>query len=549
MSKLPDCEVRAMGKYVLGIDYGTLSARCVVVDASNGSIVASHAIAYPHGVMTENLPDLTPLPPKWALADANDYDSILIDVVKTAVKKSGVDAGDVYGMCVDATSLTLVVTDESGRALSTYPNLAARPHAYIKLWKQHAALPQAERLRKAALSANEPFVRRCGMSPSSEGTLPKLMQMREEDPEVFDLAAYALDLCDYLTWKLTGRLTRSIGSAGFKSSYTEHGYPSKAFLDTLYPGFGDQFHQKLSGPILNQGDAAGGLTSEMARQMGLKEGVIVAAGAVDGHTSLIAAGMVEAGDAAVVVGTSNALGIITDRLVEIPDICGIAFGGLGPKLYGIDMGQSATGDMLHWYMDHCLPESCAREAREQGISPHTLLSNKAQAGRPWACSLTVLDWWAGSRNAPCDLSMTGAIHGLTLATRPEDIYLALLNGIACGTRRSIEQCENYAVTVKNLVACGGIPAKNPFFMRQYANLLHRPIIALGVSEGPALGSAIYAAVAAGLYSSLEEAASHMKIDERTTYLPDDTHAAEYEAIYQRTKKLGGLLRESFSLNR
>lgn len=437
---------------------------------------------------------------------------------------------------MDATSLTLVPVAADGRVLAQLPQFAGREQAQIKLWKRHAAQPQAEEALRLARARGERFLGRTGGTISSEWTLPKLLEIRASDPEVYAQLDLAFDLCEYLTWRLTGRITRSVGSMSYKSLWAKDlGFPSEGFLNGLRPGFAAEYAHLLRGEVLGPGTCAGWLRPELCRRLGITQEVAVAAGVLDGHTALVSLGCLSAGDAALVLGTSNVLTIQNAWLREIEGICGIAADGLAPGVYGIDSGQACTGDMLEWYMENALPVSVWREAQEKGVSPHTVLMERIT--QPWSCRLTAADWWNGSRNAPCDLSLRGALTGLSLDTRPEDIYLALLQAIVCGTREIIETCAACGVHITRLRAAGGIAGKNPVLMQSYADLLGRPVEVGQVAEGPAVGSAIYAAVAAGLYATPVEAYEHIGVREFVTYVPDAAHRAEYEEIRQRSHAL------------
>ena len=259
----------------------------------------------------------------------------------------------------------------------------------------------------------------------------------------------------------------------------------------------------------------------------MPENVAVAAGTLDGHTALVALGALQAGDGALVVGTSNVLTIQTPKLKEVEGICGIAMDALTPGLYGIDSGQSGTGDMLEWFVQNALPGEIRKEAESRGLSPHQVLAEQIKC--PWENRVIAADWWNGSRNVPCNLQNRGILSGISLATRPKDIYLALLQSIVCGTGEIIYHCENYGIKVNRLLATGGITGKNPLLMQEYANLLNRTVYVGQVSEGPALGAAIFAASAAGIYT-LEEAYEHMGVHEFVIYEPDREHRAAYEAV-------------------
>ena len=233
------------------------------------------------------------------------------------------------------------------------------------------------------------------------------------------------------------------------------------------------------------------------------------------------------------VGTSNVLTIQTQRLVELEGICGIAMDGLTKGLYGIDSGQSGTGDMLEWYLKNALP------GQEQGGEAHRMLMEQVE--NPWENTVIAADWWNGSRNTPCDLSLRGLLYGLSMETRPRDIYLALLQAIACGTREIIEQCQSHGIEIGRLLATGGITGKNPLLMQEYANFLDRKVYVGQVTEGPALGAAIFAAVAAGIYDTPMEAYEHIGIRDFVCYEPDAEHRAEYERLYQKNHKFRRLI--------
>lgn len=512
---------------VIGVDYGTQSARAVLIDAQDGRTLAGASYPYPHGVMPGDV------------ASAEDYETALYTLLERVCLPEYRDA--VAGVCVDATSLTLVGVDDQGRALARIPEFKNREQAQIKLWKRHAAQKQADEALALAKAMNEPFLERTGGTLSSEWTLPKLLEMRDEDREVYDRMDRALDLCEYLTMLLSGKSTRSVASMSYKMLWSRDlGLPSDAFLNALRPGFAQEYRRLLRGEILCPGQAVGTLRPELADRLGLRRDVIVSAGALDGHTPAAALGALRDGDAALVVGTSNVLVVQSERLYPIQGVCGVAKDAMSPGLWAIEGGQNCTGDMLEWYMNNALPAEVYDEAKRRETSPHQVLAGRVE--RPWECAVTALDWWNGSRNAPCDLSRRGVMAGMTLNTKPENVYLALLQSIVCGTREIIQRCAEYGVKVSRVLATGGVVTKNPLLMDQYANLLNLPVLAGAAPEGPALGAAVYAAAAAGLYPDVCAAAEHMGVREFKQYLPDEAHRAAYEAIYRRSHALRELMR-------
>lgn len=510
-----------MMQTVIGIDYGTQEARAILVNAEDGEVLSARAVRYPHGVMDGDL------------ASAEDYEGAL-ETLLARVTDAGL-RDSVAGICVDATSLTLVPLAADGRVLSRLPGLEAHPQAQIKLWKRHAAQPQAEETLQLARRTRQPFLGRTGGSLSSEWMLPKLVEMRDAAPEVYAKLDLALDLCEFLTGRLTGRFCRSAGPMGYKGLYSaDLGLPGDAFLNELRPGLAGEYRRLMRGTVLRPGDAAGRLSESWKRRLGLRQDVVVAAGIIDGHTGPAALGALGRGDAALVVGTSNVLSVQADALCEIEGVCGIVRDGMVPGMYGLEAGQNCTGDMLEWYVRNTVPSEVSEAAERRQISMHEILSGRVR--EPWRCRITAADWWNGSRNVPCDLSLTGAILGLTLDARPEDIYLALLQGIACGTRELIDQCARGGLPVHRILATGGMALKNPLLMQQYANLLGRSISVGDLAEGPALGAAIYAAVAAGVHPTLEAASRAMGIRQFKTYAPDAAHADAYEQLFRRNHR-------------
>ena len=514
-------------KTVIGIDYGTLSARAVMVDTRTGEVLCSHQVAYAHGVMHGDL------------ASAADYEQALAELLRAMSDTPWRES--IAGICVDATSLTLVPVGRDGRPLSLHARHAGEPHAQIKLWKYHAAQRQADEALALAIDMREPFLGMTGGSLSCEWTLPKLLECRDEAPDIYAQMDLALDLCEYLTYRLTGEVVRSVSAMGFKCLWSQaHGLPSEAYLNRLRPGFAGEYAHLLRGTLRHTGEAAGHLSDEMAKAYGLSRDIVVAMGTLDGHTSLIALGALAEGDAALVIGTSNVLTTQTRVLHEIPGICGVVQDGLTPGLFGYEAGQNCTGDMLSWYVRTMLPASVQREADARGQNVHDYLCSLVKA--PWTNPVSVADWWNGSRNVPCDLTLRGGMQGLSLTTGPQDIYLAMLQAIACGTRELFEQFTRHGVQISRVVAAGGITQKNPLLMQEYANILHRPVAVGKIAEGPALGAAMLAAVAAGIYASLEEAFAHMGVKDMRLYTPDEAHAEAYEQLYARNHALRERLR-------
>lgn len=512
---------------VLGLDFGTEAARAVLVDAGSGRVLHSCSVRYADSEAAPSLPrdPLCPLP--------QDYEWALWTLLEYGVPEPW--RSTLAGLCVDATSFTMIPLAADGRALCELPRFSGQPHARGKLWKYHGAQPQAEEALALAQQRGEAFLGRTGGSLSCEWALPKLMEVRDKAGAVYAALDLALDLCEFLTLRLTGRLARSMGSLCYKGLWSRDlGFPRDGYLNALRPGLAGEYRRQMRGPVLRPGERAGWLRPELCARFHLRQGIPVASGVLDGHTAFAALGAFQPNDAALVVGTSNVLTVQCAQLFEPQGICGIALDGQMPGLYGIDAGQNCTGDLLAWYLRSMAPGPVLEQAAQRGISPHQLLAQQVTA--PWENQLIAVDWWNGSRCAPCDLTLRGAVQGFSLQTRPQDLYLALLQSIVCGTREILDSLRGQGIPVRRLVAAGGAANKNPLLMQEYANLLHQPVQVGSVAEGPALGAALFAA-AAGVYDTLPQAWAQMGVRQFITYTPDTAHREAYEALYQRAHAL------------
>jgi L-ribulokinase len=524
-------------QYVIGIDYGTLSGRALVVRVSDGEELGSAVCEYRHAVIDETLPASgRRLGPDWALQDPEDYLDVLREAVPAAVRAAGVNPADVIGVGTDFTACTVLPTLGDGTPLCRLEELADRPHAYVKLWKHHAAQPQADRITRLAHERGEPWIARYGGLISSEWTFAKGLELLEEDPEVYARADRFIEAADWIIWQLCGEETRNACTAGYKELLQDGRYPSREYLAALNPEFTAFAEAKLAHPISQLGARAGGLTAEAAQWTGLPEGIAVAVGNVDAHVTPPAAQATRPGMLVAVMGTSTCHVMNGERLAEAPGMCGVVKDGITPGYWGYEAGQSAVGDIFGWFVEHGVPRRYHDRASAQGISVHQLLSEESAEMPVGAHGLVALDWMGGNRSTLVDHTLSGMIVGLTLATRPAEIYRALLESTAYGTREIIENFERSGVPVTDLVVAGGL-LKNPVLMQIYADVCRRPLSVIDSDQGPALGSAIHAAVAAGAHPDVESAAQAMGRLRRAAYTPDPTRAAAYDELYAEYTRL------------
>jgi L-ribulokinase len=515
----------------VGVDFGTLSGRALVVRARDGAELGTAVHEYPHGVMDAELAATgEPLPPDWALQDPEDYRDVLRRAVPAAVADAGIDPALVAGIGTDFTACTVLPATADGTPLCRLPGLAGRPHAYPKLWKHHAAQPQADRINALAHERRERWIARYGGKISAEWQYAKALQLLEEDPEIYRRADRWIEAADWIIWQLTGAETRNACTAGYKGIRQDGHYPSREYLAALDPRFAGFAADKLEHEILPLGARAGSLTARAAAWTGLPEGIAVAVGNVDAHVTPPAAAAVAPGQMVAIMGTSTCHVMNGARLAEVPGMCGVVDGGIVAGLWGYEAGQSGVGDIFAWFADHAAAPEYHDEADRRGIPLHDLLSQEAAAQPAGAHGLIALDWLSGNRSVLVDHHLSGAIIGLTLATRAPDIYRALVESTAFGTRVIIDTFASSGVPVSELVIAGGL-MKNRFVLQVYADVTRRPLSVIASDQGPALGSAIHAAVAAGWYPDVHAASAAMGGKREAVCLPDPASADVYDRLY------------------
>ena len=497
----------------------------------DGAVLGSASHPYRSGVIEQALPATgAPLPASWALQDPQDWLDALETVVRGAVDDAGVDPATIVGIGTDFTASTPLPVTRNGTPLCRLPELVDRPHAYPKLWKHHAAQPQAERVTALAAERGEPWLARYGGRISSEWQFAKALQVLEEDPEVYDAADRWIEAADWIVWQLCGHETRNVCTAGYKGLFQDGAYPSVAYLRALHPQFADFVPRLLEWPLSPLGGRAGDLTPEAARMLGLPGAIAVAVGNVDAHVTAPAARAVEPGHMLAVMGTSTCHVMNGDHLAEVPGMCGVVDGGIIAGLLGYEAGQSGVGDLFAWVVDRLLPAAYRDAAAARGLDPHEHLSALARQQSPGDHGLVALDWLNGNRSVLVDHELSGAIVGLTLDTRPEDIYRALVEATAFGARTIVETFDAAGVPVRELTVAGGL-VKNPFVMQVYADVLRRPLHVVESDQAPAVGSAIHAAVAAGCHPDVPAASTAMGRARRDGFLPDPDAADRYDELY------------------
>jgi L-ribulokinase len=540
--------------YAIGVDFGTASARTLLLDLRSGEELALCELAYPHGVIDDMLPETGEgLPLDWALHDPDDYRYVLEAGIQAVLSGQPEAAGHVVGIGLDATSCTVLPVTADGTPLCEVPVWRRRPHAWPKLWKHHAAQYVANRLNEVAAERQETFMARYGGRISSEWYFPKLIEIWLEDRPVYDASAAFVEVTDWVVWYLSGRERRSACPAAYKALWSEaDGIPGVGFFEAAYPGFSEPA-AKLGTDFFPLGTSAGPIRPELASKLGLPDTVAVAVGNVDSFVSFPGAGAEGAGTYVMVVGTSICDLVVHRREITLAGITGVARDGIVPGLYGYEAGQPAVGDMLGWFAGVLSgpgdngPD--ANGAGSNGADRLPALELAAAALAPAQTGLVALDWWNGNRSVLADADLSGVVAGLTLSTTAVEIYRALLESVAFGNRAVLDNFRNGGFELNEVVACGGIAEKSPLLMQMLADVSGLTVKVPASSQVPARGSALFGAVAAGPgaggFGSIEEAANALRPPTGSAYPPDPQATATYDLVYRIWKDLHDTLGRAY----
>lgn len=532
-----------MKNYTLGIDYGTLSGRVVLVDVKTGEEVSCVTVDYPHGVMDTYLPDSQKrLAPETALQHPDDYLEVLRKGIPEVLNQSCVIREQIIGIGVDFTSCTVLPVDGDGLPLCFNEKYKDRPHAYVKLWKHHAAQSDADFFNQVTYEHNESFIQRYGGRISSEWVVPKAMQILREDEAIYHAMDRFIEAGDWVVMMLVGEERRSLCQAGYKAVWSKKdGYPSNAFFEALNPKMKYFVEEKLSDRIYATTDCAGRLTPEASELTGLLEGTPVAVANIDAHVALPAVKITEPGKMLMIMGTSTCHIMMSENEHFIPGVGGVVEDGVIPGYYAYEAGQACVGDHFNWFVKNCVPKAYRDEAENQGVDIHELLETKVKDQKPGESGLLALDWWNGNRSILTDADLTGMLLGATLQTKPEEIYRALIEATAYGTRIITEAFEEGGVPIDELYAAGGIAQKNEMMMQIYADVTNKEIRISSSKQAPALGAALFGAVAAGAeyggYDSIESASEQMSQLQDKVYVPNPENVSRYDLLFKEYKIL------------
>lgn len=522
-----------MKTYTIGVDFGSLSCRAVLLDTANGKELASATAAYAHAVMDERLAKTKEvLPPNYALQDPADYIEALTTVLPQVIAKAGVDKREVVGIGIDFTCCSMLPVKEDGTPLCFDPAFANNKHAYVKMWKHHAAQKYADRINEVARARGEKWLMMAGGNVSSEFMFPKIYQTLDEAPEVYHAAYTFVEAGDFINWQLTGKPCCSYRFAAYKSQFSyEEGYPTEEFFAAVDERLRFVVRDKLPFPVSPAGTEVGRVSVAAAEKFGLAEGTVVAAACPDAHVAASAMNVCHNGDAFAIFGTSACFYVLDTALYDVAGICGVAKDGVTNGFYGYEAGLCCFGDHFAYAAENLASPAYVKQAQERGISLLQLLSERAAELPAGKSGLVALNWWNGNRSILGNSDLSGAFVGMTLQTSPADMMRALFEATAFGTRRIFEAFGDSGVPVRRLMAAGGIAGKNPFLMQLFADILGVEIRVAETAEASAHGAGVGAAVAAGVFADFPSAMAHMADSGKQVYVPSDKDRAVYDALY------------------
>lgn len=527
--------------YSLGFDFGTESVRVLVVRLGDGLIAGQASSSYAHGVIDETLPGSSAkLPADYALQDSRDWLASAAEACKSAMSAAAASAEDIVGIGVDFTSCTMLPCRHDGSPLHLHPPFNAMPLAWPKLWKHHGAKADTDRINQVARERNESWLDRYGGTIGLEWFFPKVLETLNLAPEAYDAADVWIEAGDWFVWQLVSGpfphckspdIVRSTCQAGYKAMWNgETGYPTPEFFAAVHPMLADVVTARMPGSLAAPGQRAGHLTARAAKLLGLSPGIPVSTAIIDAHAGVPGAGVAADATMVLVMGTSSCHMMNSKVEKLVPGVAGVVRDGILPGYFGYETGQASVGDAFAW--------ATALLGRSHGH-----LTAKAAQLPPGSGGVLALDWLNGCRTPLMDGRLSGSFIGLTLNTKPEQLYRALLEATAFGLRRIVETLREAGVPVLRFVASGGLPAKSPLLMQIYADVLGEEIRLAASDQSVALGAAILGRLAAETHGLDPKAISTAILQmarqrDDISYLPQCSAREQYEKLYSIYRSVG-----------
>ena len=530
-------------KYALGFEFKTKTAEAILVDVNNGKTVASAINNYQYGLITKKLPGTDiELNPHWSLHHPNDYINALKRTVPKLLKESQVQPNQIIGIGIAFEGSIIIPTLKDGTPLALVDEFKNEPHAWPKHWKQQTAHDKAEQLTQIAVDRLEIFLDRYGGKIEPECFFSKVWEIFDESPNVYHAADRLIEATDWIVWQLTGIESRNISAAGFKALWSKsEGFPLETFFGAMHPNLSNIIQEKMMSEISPLGTQIGTLTESAASWMKLTPGIPIAAGMLSNYAAVPAATVIEPGKMVLILNDSLSQIVLSDKEFRIPGILGMVKDGVIPGFISFETGQSSGMNHLSWFLENALPGKYEKEARKQKIDKSQLIEEKAIALEPGQSGLIALDWLNGNQSILRDRNLQGIVVGLSLETKPEEIYRALVEATIFGTRKIFETFIASGMAIDEIIVVGGDPVKNRLFLSTLAQVANMEIKIAKSSHVPALGAATYAAVAAGEnlggYNTIQEAVRHMAHLREKTFIPNNADKQTYSRLYSEFTSL------------
>lgn len=553
-----------MKTYVIGLDYGSDSVRAVLIDTQNGAELASEVFWYPRWKKQQ-----------YCNPGINQFRQHPLDhiegiefTIKSVISQSGVNPESIVSICVDTTGSSPLPLNEDGIPLALTDNFKDNPNALMILWKDHTSVKEANEINELARNwGGEDYTKYEGGIYSSEWFWAKILHIARKDKAVKEAAHTWMEHCDYMTYLLVDNqdlktFKRSRCAAGHKAMWHKswNGLPAEEFLSQL-----DPYLAELRGNLYNEtytsDEVAGHLNEEWASKLGLTTKTVIAVGTFDAHSGAVGA-KVDKHALVRVMGTSTCDIMVADQNVIgdscVKGICGQVDGSVIPGFVGLEAGQSAFGDVLAWFksvlqwpidnlvMTSSILSDDQKIKLQDEIEANFIRTLAVQAEQiPLEEAVPIaLDWVNGRRTPDANQELKAAISGISLGTKAPHIFKALVNAICFGAKMIVDRFQNEGVKIDTIIGIGGVARKSPFIMQTLANVLNMPIKVAESDQAPALGAAIYAAVAAGVYENVIQASKVMGSDFEAEYFPQANQVKTYADLMEAYKTLGEFIEQT-----
>lgn len=529
-----------MAEYIIGMEFSTLSAKAILVDAEQGEIRAISMCGYHDAIIDTVIPGTTQvLPEGYALQNPENYIRSMEILLGDVWRKANVRAEDIKAIGISITACTMVTLDAQMKPLCMHRHFRDNPHSWIKLWKHQGAKAESERINRIAALRGEAFIRNYGGSSTNEWMFAKIYETLNQAPEIYDAAYRFMEMGDYMVYLLTGNIVKSSCLAGYKAFWDKReGYPSKDYFSAVDLRLKNVIEEKIGNdPLRSMESCAGNLCAEWAKRTGLTQNVRVAVAGMDAHQSVPAAGIDSEGAMVMTIDSAICHMVVNREKHECPGICGAIEDGILTGYYGYEAGKMSAGDIFDWFVENLVPYTLVQRAIDENTSIYKLMDRMALEIPAGGTGLLTLNWWSGNRSIVFDRDLSGAILGMTLKTKPAEIYRALMEGFAYGARETIDTMRKSGIQIHSYYVTGIVAQRSPILLQILADVLGKEVWLTSTEHTSAMGAAIYASVASGCHPDVAQAVAHMTRPPKRCFQPDAKNHRIYNQIYAYYLKL------------